>query len=155
MTAKEEAEKRRYVELDKNGKLRGKMADLVKRDVQAFTKELDLNVGWKKQKEESKTRLKERLDTEYEFGRECDLLGEKYLQKQVTKGFISFRFNLNQRIDQVQQKPPELRDKFWEALVKKRNTNESKERSQRMAIIARGRATKNSIRKALEKTMVG
>ena len=63
----EEVEKRRYVELDKNGKLRVKMADLVKRDVQAFTKDLDLNVGWKKQKIESKTRLKERLDIEYEF----------------------------------------------------------------------------------------
>jgi hypothetical protein len=73
----------------------------------------------------------------------------------VTKGLISFRFNLNQRIDQGQQKPPELQDEFWEALVKKRNIGESKERSQRMAEIARGRATKNSTRKALEKTVIG
>jgi hypothetical protein len=73
----------------------------------------------------------------------------------VTKGLISFRFNQNERIDQGQQKPPELRDKFWEALVKKRSTNEPKERSQRMATIARGRATKNSTRKALEKTVIG
>jgi galactokinase/mevalonate kinase-like predicted kinase len=55
------------------------MADLVKHDVQAFTKELDPNLGWEKQKEVSKRRLKERIDAKYEFGRDCDILGEKYL----------------------------------------------------------------------------
>jgi hypothetical protein len=153
LTEKEDNDRRRYVELDKNGKPRGKMADLVKRDVHAFTKELDPNEGWEKQKDESKSRLKQRLDAEYEFGGESALLGEKYLQKQVTKGLINFRFNLNQRIDQGHQKPPKLRQEFWEALVKKRSTSELKERSERMANIARGRATKNSTRKALEKTV--
>jgi hypothetical protein len=94
-TPKDDFDKRKYVDLDRNGKPRGKMADLVKHDVQAFTKELDPNIGWEKQKEESKRRLKHRLDAEYEFGGDCDLLGEKYLQKQVTKGLISFRFHLN------------------------------------------------------------
>lgn len=131
------------------------MADLIKYDIEAFTKELDPNLGWEKQKEESKTRLKERLDAEYEFARKSDLLREKYLQKQVTRGLINFKFNQNQRIDQGQQKPLELRDKFQEALVKKSSTNEPKERSQRMATIARGRATKNSTKKAQEKIVIG
>lgn len=81
LTKKEDNDRQRYVELDKNGKPRGYMADLVKRDVHAFTKELDPNEGWDKQKDESKSRLKQRLDAEYEFGRESALLGEKYLQK--------------------------------------------------------------------------
>jgi hypothetical protein len=56
------------------------MADLVKRDVHAFTKELDPNKGWEKQKDESKNKLKQRLQVEYEFGGESSVLGEKYLQ---------------------------------------------------------------------------
>jgi hypothetical protein len=118
-TDKEETKRRRYVELDKNEKPRGKMADLVKRDVHVFTKESNPMEGWEKQKDESKNRL----DAEYEFGGESAVLGEKYLQKQVTKGLINFRFSLNQRIDQGHEKPPELRQEFWEALVKKRSTN--------------------------------
>jgi hypothetical protein len=144
VNVKDEIQKKKYVELDKNGKPQGKMADLVKYDVQAFTKELHPNLGWEKQKDEAKRRLKQRLGAKYQFGGESDLLGEKYLQKQVTKGLISFRFNLNQHIDQGQQKPPELRDEFLAALVQKRSTNKLKERSQRMATIAKRQATKNS-----------
>jgi hypothetical protein len=55
------------------------------------------------------------VDVEYEFGGENTVLGEKYLYKQVTKALINFRFHLNQRIDQGQEKLPELRDKFWES----------------------------------------
>jgi hypothetical protein len=95
VNVKDEVQKRKYVELDKNGKPQGKMVDLVKHDVHAFTKELDPNLGWEKQKDEAKKRLKHRLDAEYQFGRECNLLGEKYWQKHVAKGLISFRFNLN------------------------------------------------------------
>jgi hypothetical protein len=81
VTEKEEVQKRRYMELDKNGKPRGKMADLMKHDVQAFTKELDPNVGWDKQKEEAKRRLKQRFYAQYELGGNCDMIGEKYRLK--------------------------------------------------------------------------
>jgi hypothetical protein len=54
VNVKDEVQKRKYVELDKNGKPQGKMVDLVKHDVHAFTKELDPNLGWEKQKDEAK-----------------------------------------------------------------------------------------------------
>jgi len=61
---------------------------------------------------------------------------------------------LNQLIDRGVAQPEDVNDEVWKALKEKRETEESKKKSEQMATIAKARIAKKSNRKALHEAIL-
>ena len=92
----------------------GKMADVMKKDIGAFARELNPLLQWESQTEDAKKRLKSRIYAEYHCYGEASRVGEKYLKWEVGNSIRTHRFHLRKLIDEGKPKPPKLRADFWE-----------------------------------------
>ena len=126
------------------------MADVLKKDIAAFARELNPLLQWEQQDNEAKRRLESRIDAEYHCYGEASRLSDKYLKREVGTSIRTHRFILRKLIDEGKPKPPELREEFWEKLMDDRGTKEAQEKSTTMASIAKGRGQRNSTRKKVE-----
>jgi hypothetical protein len=126
------------------------MADVLKKDIAAFARKLNLMLQWESQAEDAKKRLKSRIYADYHYYGEASRLGDKYLKREVGASIRTHRFHLRKLIDEGKPKPPEICEEFWQKLVDDRGTKEAQEKSTTMASIAKNRGQKNSTRKRVE-----
>lgn len=67
---------------------------------------------------------------------------QAWIAKKANKCLTNQRFRLNKMIDLKQRKPPEVTDKQWNLLVKRRATEESKIKSEKMRRVSKGKGSK-------------
>ena len=126
------------------------MADVLKKDISAFARELNPLLQWESQADDARKRLESRIYADYQCYGEASRLSEKYLKREVGTCIRTHRFHLRKLIDEGKPKPPELREDFWEKLVDDRGTKEAQEKSTTMASIAKSRGLRNNTRKRVE-----
>ena len=132
------------VQVDGLGIPVGLMKEQFSKDIHSFVKDMNPCVGYEKQKQEAKDRLQERIYDEYEVRGNADRVDEKYIKKCATKSLITWRHTLNKALDSGQGKPAGLNTKYWEELLKIRESEESKRKSQQMGNQARKRGLRNT-----------
>lgn len=76
-------------------------------------------------------------------------MDQSWITKKANKILINRRFRLNRMIDLKQPKPPEVTDKQWNWLVKKRATDDSKVKSEKMRKVSKGKGTRSTQMAAL------
>jgi hypothetical protein len=126
------------------------MADIFKKDIAAFARELDPLVQWESQLDEAKHRLEDRIYADYHYYGESSRVSEKYLKREVGACIRTHRFHLRRLIDKGKAKPPEIRQDLWQKLVDERGAKKALEKSTTMATIAKNRGQRNSTRKRVE-----
>jgi hypothetical protein len=118
-----------------------------------FNAELNPIFGWKAQAEEGQRRLRDRVAEAYDFeGPVC--LSESWLASEISEGIGRNKFKLRTLIRGGQQKPLELKQSHWNALVELEDNPEAQEQSARMRSITQGRPPKGYLAKALEKSVI-
>jgi hypothetical protein len=103
----------------------GKMADILKKDIAAFARELNPILQWKSQAEDAKKRLENRIYADYHCYGEASRLSDKYLKREVGASIRTHRFQLRKLIDDSKPKPPEIRAEDWQKLVDDKGTKEA------------------------------
>jgi len=76
------------------------------------------------------------------------------LKKQVGAALIRYRFSLNQYTDRGCDRPGDVKKEYWDILVEKRGTEEAKEKSAKMAEIARGRGSRNTTKNSVRDSVI-
>lgn len=107
-----EAPTKRPIQLDRYGAPVDKMADVLKKDIAAFARELNPLLQWESQADDAKKQLESCIYAEYHCYSEASRLGEKYLKREVGTSPRTHRFHLRKLIDEGKPKPPELQADF-------------------------------------------
>jgi hypothetical protein len=115
------------------------MADVFRKDLAAFTEELNPLLQWESQADDARKRLEQRIYADYHCYGEATKISDKYLKWEVGASIRTHRFHLRKLIDEGKPKPPEIREDFWQTLVDERGTKEAQEKSNTMASIAKNR----------------
>jgi hypothetical protein len=126
------------------------MADVFKKDIAAFARELDSLFQWENQPEDAKKRLENRIYVDYHCYGESSRVADKYLKREIGTSIRTHSFHLRKLIDEGKPKPPEIREELWQKLVDDRGTKEVQAKSTTMASIAKSRGQRNSTRKKVE-----
>jgi hypothetical protein len=126
------------------------MADVLKKNIAAFARELDPLLQWESQADDVKKRLEDCIYADYHCYGEETTLSEKYLKREVGACIRTHRFQLRKLIDEGQAKPPEIQEEYWDKLVDERGTKEAQAKSNTMASIAKNRGQRNSTKKRVE-----
>jgi hypothetical protein len=128
----------------------GKLANVFKKDISAFARELNPLLQWESQADEAKKRLEQHIYADYHCYGEATRKSDKYLKREVGASIRTHKFHLRKLIDEGKPKPPEIRDDFWDQLVDERGTKEAQAKSTTMASVAKNRGQRNSTRKRVE-----
>lgn len=103
----------------------GKMADVFRKDLAAFARELNPLLQWESQADDAKKRLELRIYADYHYYGEATKIRDKYLKWEVGASIRTHRFHLRKLIDECKPKPPKIREDFWQMLVDKRGTKDA------------------------------
>jgi hypothetical protein len=88
------------------------MADVFKKDLAEFARELNPLVQWESQGDEAKKRLERHIYADYHYYGESSRISDKYLKREVGACITTYRFNLRKLIDEGKPKPPEIREDY-------------------------------------------
>jgi hypothetical protein len=148
---KQDQEAPNKIPLDSKEELTGKYTDMFQAYIVVFSKELDPGPNWNGQTQATRDRLAKRIRNEWDFVREGKRLSDKWLKSEVQKALINFQHRMGKLIDAKEPKPPEMKQEFWNNLVKKRRSSSSILESIRAILFASGMApTSTTIATLLE-----
>jgi hypothetical protein len=90
------------------------MADVLKKDITAFARELNPLLQWKNQADDARKRMESCIYPDYHYYDEASQLSEKYLKREVGTSIKTHRFYLRKLFDEGKPKPPGLCEEFWQ-----------------------------------------
>jgi hypothetical protein len=149
---KQDQEAPNKIPLDSKEELTGKYTDMFQAYIVVFSKELDPGPNWNGQTQATRDRLAKRIRNEWDFVREGKRLSDKWLKSEVQKALINFQHRMGKLIDAKEPKPPEMKQEFWNNLVKKRRSRDLKALSETMINVAKYRGVRNKTRIRIEKS---
>lgn len=94
------------------------------------------------------------LCTEWDVYGDARKISEQWLGPLITKALINARWKVNQLIDMGKRRPAEVDREQWNILVAKRKTDESKQKSEKMRSISKGKGSVASQLQTIEKDVL-
>lgn len=87
-------------------------------------------------------------------GYSCEI-NPSWFSRYVTKTLINVRHGLNKLIDAGERRPLDVHPDVWNRLEGNRKSKSSKEKSEHMRNITKGKATKEAQLRVIEKDVIG
>jgi hypothetical protein len=126
------------------------MANVFKKDIAAFAREMNPLLQWESQANNARKWLEHPIYTNYHGYGEAARMSDKYLKQEVGTSIMMHYFYLKKLIDEGKPKSLEIREDFWQKLVNERGTKEAQAKSTTMASIAKNRGQRNSTQKKVK-----
>lgn len=89
------------------------MADVFKKDIAAFARELNSLLQWESQANNAGKWLEQHIYADYHNYGEAARMSDKYLKQEVGTSIMMHCFYLRKLIDERKPKSLKMRDDFW------------------------------------------
>jgi hypothetical protein len=137
---------KKAVQVDRMGRQFDTMVEILHTDLWAFAKEMDPSKDYDHQTHEARDRLENRLYSEFDAYGKAERFNDKYIKSEVGKALIQYWYRIGKLVDACDPQPGDLKDEFWENMLKLRSTEASKKMSLLMSNKAKDRRVGNSTR---------